>query len=191
MVHYRDWRKFLPTLPPITVILGLAAGVLLLIFGVRGLLAQSAPAVEPGSDVAIHSEGPVDFELPDFSGRTIHLSDYRGHPVLVNLWAAWCPPCRAEMPDLVRFYQAHQAEGVILLAVDSADTRQKAEAFMQNQPMPFPVLFDPKGRLMDSFGVQGLPSTFVVDTSGKVRFAWTGQITPGILESRIVPLIQE
>ncbi len=176
---------------PASTLLGLAVGIFLLVFGARGLLAQNNPPVEIGEDILIHTQGSIDFELPDFAGRTVHLSDYRGHPVLVNLWAAWCPPCRAEMPDLVRFYQEHQAEGLVMLAVDSADTREKAEAFMQSQPMPFTVLWDPKGQVMDTFGVLGLPSTFFIDKSGKVRFAWTGQMTPSILNSRIAPLIRE
>ncbi len=178
------------TLQSVPTWLGLAVGILLLLAGAHGLLAQNETPVEVGNDVAIPTKENVDFELQDFSGRTVRLSDYRGQPVLINLWAAWCPPCRAEMPDLVRFYQEHRADGLVMLAVDSADTREKAEVFMRDQPMPFPVLFDPKGKVMDTFGMQGLPSTFVVDRNGQVRFAWTGQITPSILARRIVPLIE-
>ncbi len=166
-------------------------GILLLVLGARGLLAHNDTPVEIGEDVPIHTQGSIDFELPDFAGRTVHLSDYRGRPVLINLWAAWCPPCRAEMPDLVRFYREHQAEGLVVLAVDSADTREKAAAFMQSQSMPFTQLWDPQGQVMNTFGVPGLPSTFFIDKSGKVRFAWNGQLTPSLFGKRILPLLKE
>ncbi len=169
-----------------------ALGALLLIGGGAVLLAQaSTPEVEPGAEVAVLTREGADFTLQDFSGKTVRLADYRGRPVLINLWASWCPPCRAEMPDLVKFYEQHQAEGLVVLAVNSADQRDKAEAFMENQPMPFPALYDPKGRVMDAFGVQGLPTTFLIDRKGQVQFAWTGQITPNLLATRVLPLIPQ
>ncbi len=191
MHRFSDWFAAHKIPPSVLSILGLAVGVLLLLYGARGLFAQNNTPPEIGEDIPIRAGENTDFALPDWRGRTVHLSDYRGRPVIINLWAAWCPPCRAEMPDLVRFYQEHQREGLVLLAVDSADTREKAEAFMQGQPMPFTVLWDPKGEVMNLFNTLGLPSTFVIDRNGKVRFAWNGQITPNILSQRILPLIQE
>ncbi|MGE5138555.1 MAG: peroxiredoxin family protein [Rudaea sp.] len=178
--------------PPFLTWMAFALGALMLVGGAVAMLGQlTSPTEEPGSEVAVRVKDAVDFTLPDFSGKAVHLADYRGRPVLVNLWASWCPPCRAEMPDLVAFYQQHQTEGLVMLAVDSADTREKAEAFMRNQPMPFTVLYDPKGKVMDAFGVQGLPSTFLIDGKGKLLFAWTGQITPGLLNSRVAPILSQ
>ena len=123
----------------------------------------------------------VDFALNDFSGKSIRLSDYRGKPVLVNLWASWCPPCRAEMPDLIRYYNSHRGDGLILLTVNSEDNSNSAQQFVSQQQMPFPVLFDPNGNAERIFGADGLPSTYFVDRSGIVRFSWTGQVSPVIL----------
>ena len=133
----------------------------------------------------------VDFALDDFSGKSIRLSDYRGKPVLVNLWASWCPPCRAEMPDLIRYYNVHQADGLVLLAVNSEDNSNSAQQFVSQQQMPFPVLFDPNGNAERIFGADGLPSTYFVDRSGIVRFSWTGQVSPAILEQRVTPLLAQ
>ncbi len=131
----------------------------------------------------------ADFTLNDFSSKPVRLRDYRGHPVLVNLWASWCPPCRAEMPDLIRFYEAHQAQGLVVLAVNSADDYNSAQQFAHEQGLPFPVLYDPKASAERLFGANGLPSTIFVDPSGTVRFAWTGQITPTVLDQNVVPLL--
>ncbi len=133
----------------------------------------------------------ADFTLSDFSNKPVHLSDYRGQPVLVNLWASWCPPCRAEMPDLINFYNAHHDRGLVLLAVNSTDNRDSAQQFIREKAMPFPVLFDPGGDVERLFGVDGLPSTFLIDSTGTVRFSWTGQISPAVLDQRVAPLLSQ
>lgn len=135
------------------------------------------------------SGNAVDFTLNDLSGKTVHLSDYRGQPVLVNLWASWCPPCRAEMPDLIQYYNTHHAAGLVLLAVNSEDESDSAQQFADQQRMPFPVLFDPTGKASQIFGAKGLPSTFLIDRGGAVQFAWTGAISPAILEQNVTPLL--
>ncbi len=133
----------------------------------------------------------ADFTVNDFSNRPVRLSDYRGKPVLVNLWTSWCPPCRAEMPDLINFYNAHHDRGLVLLAVNSADNFDSAQQFVREKAMPFPVLFDPGGSVERTFGVDGLPSTFLIDASGTVRFSWTGQISPAVLDQRVAPLLSQ
>ena len=133
----------------------------------------------------------VEFALNDFSGESIHLSDYRGKPVLVNLWASWCPPCRAEMPDLIKFYNAHQAEGLVFLAVNSEDDASAARKFVSEKQMTFPVLYDPGGTVSRIMGSNGLPDTYLIDPSGSLRFSWTGQISPVILDARVLPLLTQ
>lgn len=133
----------------------------------------------------------VDFSLNDFSNKPIRVSDYRGHPVLVNLWASWCPPCRAEMPELIKFFDDHQADGLVLLAVNSADDANSARQFISDQKMPFPVLYDPKGTAERLFNTDGLPSTFLIDKAGVLRFAWTGEISQSILNQQVAPLLSQ
>ncbi len=133
----------------------------------------------------------VDFALNDFAGKNIKLSDYRGKPVLVNLWASWCPPCRAEMPDLINYYNSHQTQGLVLLAINSEDTADPAQQFVREKQMPFPVLFDPAGQISKVFGSNGLPSTYLIDRSGNLRFSWTGQISPAVLDQQVTPLLTQ
>lgn len=144
-----------------------------------------------GSVSAARVGSIADFALNDLKGQPVRLSDYRGRPVLVNLWASWCPPCRAEMPDLIKFYQAHQAEGLAVLAVNSADNLDSAQQFAREQAMPFSVLFDPNSIVERLFRVDGLPSTFFIDRTGTVRWTWTGQVSPALLDQKVVPLLSQ
>jgi len=95
------------------------------------------------------------------------------------------------MPDLIKYYNAHQAEGLVLLAVDTSDQANPAQQFVREQQMPFPVLFDPSGAVQQAFGANGLPSTFLIDRNGTLRFTHTGQISPAILEQRVTPLLSQ
>lgn len=132
-----------------------------------------------------------DFDLEALDGGRIKLADLRGKVVMVNLWASWCPPCRAEMPDLIKYYNEHQAEGLVLLAIDSEDDKDAAQQFIREKQMPFPVLFDPNALAARTFGSKGLPSTFLIDRTGAVRFSWTGQISPATLDQRVTPLLTQ
>ena len=162
-------------------------GIALLVLVVIGALVLTGV----GTTSAAKKTNGIDFTLNDFAGKSVRLSDYRGKPVLVNLWASWCPPCRAEMPDLIKYYNEHQAEGLVLLAIDSEDDREAAQQFIREKQMPFPVLFDPNALAARAFGSKGLPSTFLIDRTGAVRFSWTGQISTTILDQRVTPLLTQ
>ncbi len=170
-------------MPPLTWI-AFGLGALLLVGGLLALAAQTRVS-------ASRSGSAVEFTLNDFSGKAVSLGDYRGHPVLVNLWASWCPPCRAEMPTLIQFYKQHQPAGLVLLAVNSADNAESAKQFMQQAQMPFPVLYDPEGQVERMMKVDGLPSSFLFDRDGALRFSWTGQIPQSVLDQRVLPLLSQ
>ncbi len=144
-----------------------------------------------GNTSTVRVGSTVDFTVNDFSNQSVRLSDLRGHPVLVNLWASWCPPCRAEMPDLIQFYNAHRAEGLVVLAVNSEDDFAAGQQYARDHAMPFQVLYDPSGSVERLFGVDGLPSTFLIDRQGTLRFEWTGQISPALLSQKVAPLLSQ
>lgn len=160
-----------------------------IVFSILIVAALGLGGLSNVSDAPIGSR--VDFSLNDFSNQPVRVSDYRGHPILVNLWASWCPPCRAEMPDLIQFYRDHRADGLVFLAVNSEDDANAARPFIQEQAMPFPVLYDPEGTVQRLFHSKGLPSTFFIDKSGRLRFSWTGQISPRVLGDRVLPLLSQ
>ncbi len=103
-------------------------------------------------------------------GATRHLADYAGKPVLVNLWATWCAPCVAEIPSLAAFARTLAPEGIDVLPI-SADRggAQTVEAFYAAHAITgLPVLVDPDMALMHAFGARGLPTTYVIDASGRI-----------------------
>jgi peroxiredoxin len=130
-----------------------------------------------------------DFSLTDIKGNTVHLSDYKGKAVLVNAWATWCPPCKAEMPDLNAYYQAHQADGFMLLAVNAGDPASDAAAFASQKGLAFPVLLDPNTRLLNSLGIHDFPTSILVGTDGIVKGIHVGMFTPQALEAEITPYL--
>ena len=164
--------------------LGLVTAIVLLAVALLAQFNQTGAS-------ASRSGNTVQFTLNDFSGNAVRLSSFRGHPVLVNLWASWCPPCRAEMPTLIQFYKDHEAEGFVLIAVNTGDSEGPAQQFISQMQIPFPVLYDPDGKAEHAFGTDGLPSSFLFDRNGTLLFSWTGQISRSILDSRVAPLLTQ
>jgi peroxiredoxin len=131
-----------------------------------------------------------DFGLPTLGGETVRLSDLKGQVVLVNLWATWCPPCKAEMPMINDFYQAHQEAGFTALMANVQEEGSTVRAFIEANGFTFPVLLDSQGELMRLYGVRGLPTTFIIDRNGQVRHIQTGAITQAELEMIVTPLLK-
>jgi len=107
------------------------------------------------------------FTFPGLDGRMVSLSDYRGHIVLVNVWATWCPPCVDEMPSMERLYQALKGEKFEILAVsiDSLGTEAVAP-FMKQYNLSFPALMDPAGTIKNLYQTTGVPESFIIDQDG-------------------------
>ncbi len=173
------------SLSPI-VTLALLVGAVIVIVVLFGVLSGNNATAS-----TTRSGNTVDFTMNDFNGKPVSLSSYRGHPVLVNLWASWCPPCRAEMPNLIAFYNEHKDEGFMLLAVNSTDTMAPAKQFAEQQGMPFPVLFDPQGKAMQLFNTTGLPGSYLIDRKGNIIFSWVGGITSDVLKTKVAPLLYQ
>lgn len=112
--------------------------------------------------------------LQSADGATAQLAAYRGQVVLVDFWASWCAPCKASFPALDAIYREYHARGVQVLAVNVDERRRDADAFLGAHPHALTVLFDQKGVSPSAFGVKGMPSSFVIDRAGTIRFAHMG-----------------
>jgi peroxiredoxin len=110
----------------------------------------------------------VDFTLPDLAGTPVRLSDLRGKIVFVNLWATWCPPCRAEMPSMQALYDRLKGRDFAMLAIAEDTNPADVTAFVQELGLTFPILLDTDNRLPGRLGVTGYPETFVIDRDGRV-----------------------
>lgn len=130
--------------------------------------------------------------LNDLDGRSHALEDYRGLIVLANLWATWCPPCAAEMPNLERFYRLHREEGFVVIAIEDGDPPAQVRSFVDAQQITFPIWLDPTYQATDhAFKTANLPSSYVIDRAGTVRLMWVGAINEANLEKYVMPLIKE
>ncbi|MCL4529259.1 MAG: redoxin domain-containing protein [Chloroflexi bacterium] len=130
--------------------------------------------------------------LADLNGVEHSLSDYRGQTVLVNLWATWCPPCKAEMPAIQDFYSKYQSEGFNVVAIEDGDPTTDVAAFVNQFGLTFTVLVDPTYQATDrAFKTANLPSSYVIDRNGQVRLEWVGAISEQNLEKYVIPIIKE
>jgi peroxiredoxin len=164
-----------------------AAGGFLIIVAAVLLLSNKSPTSALGPARVGKPLG--DFSLSDINGKTVRLRDYTGETVLVNAWATWCPPCKAEMPDLNAYYLAHQADGFVLLAINAGDSASTAAAFASQKGLAFPVLLDPNTRLINSLGIRDFPTSILVGPDGIVKAIHVGMFTPKALEAEITPYL--
>ncbi len=135
-----------------------------------------------------------DLNLTTLDGQSVRLSDLRGQPVVINFWASWCPPCRAEMPALQRVHDEYAAQGVAILIVNATaqDSLPDAQAFLQSYNLTLPVPLDPDGKAMQAYQVRSLPSTFFIGRDGIIReVVIGGPMAEALLRTRVEQLIQE
>ncbi len=118
-----------------------------------------------------------DFEIALLGGEAFRLTDHIGKQVLIlNFFATWCPPCRAEMPAFIQFYEAHRQEGLILLGIDAHEDLGVVRGFIQEMQITFSVGIDEQGQLGDAFGVDAYPTTVVIGVDGTVQLYETGRM---------------
>lgn len=169
-----------------------------ILFVAGGLLVVAAAALLLSGRPSTQAVGPArigqplaDFSLTDIHGDTVRLSDYAGRVVLINAWATWCPPCKAEMPDLQSYYKQRQSEGLVLLAVNAGENASQVGQFIQMQGFTFPVLLDPGVATLNSLGIGSFPTTILVGRDGVVKTIHVGMFTPQSLEAEITPFLAE
>lgn len=111
-----------------------------------------------------------DFTLPSTDGEVMTLSELRGSPVILNFWATWCPPCRAEMPELEAFWQMYKSDQLLLIGVDQGEDSAVVEEFARGVvDTTFPLLLDQRTDVGALYGVRALPTTVFIDADGRIQ----------------------
>lgn len=133
----------------------------------------------------------LDFTLETVDGKQVSLSDYRGQVVMINFWATWCPPCRAEIPGLEAAYREHGEHGFIILGVNVQDPAQVVAPFVDEMGMTYPVLLDINGTVVKDYRAQGLPMSLFVDREGVIRVRHVGYLSEGQLSQYLSQVLPE
>ena len=147
---------------------------------------------------AIATAGPVSGPAPNFTlqmlgGGQMSLAEHKGNVVMVNFWATWCAPCRQEMPHLEALHQRYSPLGFTLLGVNVEDDPAGAQAWLEETPVSFPILFDPENCVSELYDVIAMPSTVMIDRQGNMRHLHHGY-KPGYeneYQNQIRALIRE
>lgn len=132
------------------------------------------------------------FTLDTFDGVTISLSDLKGKVVLINFWASWCPPCKAEMKAIQNTYADMQDQGLVILGINTTyqDDLTTAAQFAQQEGLTFPLLTDPTAVVSKLYQVQAMPTTFLIDQQGRINWVMIGGPMPeALIRSKVQSLL--
>ena len=166
--------------------------LLLLWSGFQNLANPSSASGETASVVPLAVNYPApQLELQNLNGTAESLANFRQNVLLVNNWATWCPPCRAEMPTLEAYYETHAAQGLMIIAIEAGDAPGTVSGFAQSLGLKFHVWVDPQNASLAVFRNGNLPNSYVIDRTGTVRFAWTGAVSRAMLEKYVTPLLTQ
>jgi thiol-disulfide isomerase/thioredoxin len=136
-----------------------------------------------------------DFTLEDIDAKKISLKDYRGKVVMLNFWATWCPPCRREMPSMERLHQDLKDKDFVVLAVNQMEDIDQIFAFtgeLELEPT-FAILYDRDSKVSRAYSVMGLPTTYLIDKKGNIRFRAIGgrEFDHPVVKEQIFQLMRE
>ncbi len=130
--------------------------------------------------------------VEDLQGKTHRLDDYRGKVVLVNFWATWCEPCRAEMPSIDRLRSSLKGKPFEVVAVNMAEPLSRIEKFSASMPLGFPLLRDRDGSVSKTWKAKLLPASYLIGRDGRIRYVAYGELdwTSAAVRQRVTELLQ-
>lgn len=201
----REWNGLLRSLVlPLALVVAIVGGLLYFQsnrsgleqeegFGSVELPPERNATDEPPS--ATDGRAAPDFILRSMEGEETRLSDLQGQPVIVNFWATWCSTCRAETPDLIRTYETHRDDGLVMLGVNLREADGPIERFIDEFGLPYPVLLDKNGQVASTWRIggpnQGVPSTYFIDTHGVIQKVVFGYVTENLMNEGLALILAE
>ena len=175
----RDKRRLgrIILVPLLIVAAGLALWAVRSVFRTAATEVSTQPAAqEPRAGTQLGALAPL-FEVPGYNGRgPVRLAAYRGHPVILNFWTSWCPPCKAEAGILESAYVTYQSRGVVFIGIDlQNDTWEESKKFLREHGITYPAGRDVAGTVGRAYRVTAIPTTYFIGPDGRIRApAFTG-----------------
>lgn len=148
--------------------------------------ASSRTLTAAGFQLPVKPLAAPDFTLPSLDGTETSLSSFRGKVVLLNFWATWCPPCRAEMPSMETLYRTLAPDGFEIVAVDMQESEDVVRNYITENGHTFPVLLDRTGATGRTYAVRGIPTSYLIGRDGMVLGMTVGGrdwMDPSVLEA--------
>ncbi len=145
-------------------------------------------AIKPGLPPVEASDAAPPFTLSDVQGRPVSLADFRGKVVVLDFWATWCPPCKREIPDFIDLQSEYSSKGLQIVGI-ALDEPQKVKEFAEQVGMNYSVLLGDDATAMEYGGISGIPTTFVIDRTGKIVNRFEGYRPRSVFEQEIQKLL--
>jgi peroxiredoxin len=130
-----------------------------------------------------------DFTLLDLDGNEVGLSEFRGEVVFVNFWATWCPPCRAEMPDIESLYQEYKDKGLVVIGIDIGESEATVRQFVQQGGYSWTFVLDSTGAVASNYNIRAIPTSFFIDREGVIQAVNIGAMTKKGIEATLAEVI--
>ena len=163
--------------------------VIILLSGVMWTVASRVTTAQATRDRA--RRATPDFTLDTLDGGKFKLADHIGQPVVVNFWATWCLPCRAELPAFEQVYRNNRDKGLVVVGVDVAESSDVVAAYIAEGGLTFPIALDVSGETTELYRIQGMPTTFFVGRDGQIKdMVIGGPLTQAAIESRVAELMK-
>ena len=171
-----------------TIIVGAISIGLIVFFdrpgGAGGSRAVTLTAGATGEAPRVGREAP-DFRVLGLDGEYFQLSDFRGRPVWINFWATWCPPCRAENPDIEAVYQANQDQGLVIIALSIGESASTVQDYVDRTGLTYTIGLDQNTAIAAQYRIVGIPTHFFVDRDGILREWRIGAMSKGTMEKKV------
>lgn len=175
-----------------TVLVGVGIAALVWFFNRPGDLSFRSVTLKASPSGPPPKEGQPapEFDVLLLDGSTFRLGDYRGQAVWVNFWATWCPPCRAEMPDIQEVYEAHRDQGLTVVALSIGEGRGDVEAYVRKTGLTFDIGLDSDTAVSAQYRIVGIPTHFFIDRDGVLREIRIGALNKKGMEQRVSRLLE-
>ncbi len=163
----------------------LIGGLLMLIvwFGLNQIQSQTTSNM-------IGKQAP-DWTLNALDGKSVRFADFRGNVILIDLWATWCPPCRQEIPGFIALQKQYAASGLVVIGISLDESATPVKEFVKKNAMNYPVVMGNRTTANLYGDIRGIPTTFLVDRSGKIVNQYVGFHEKSVFETAIQPLLKE